>query len=258
MTVTLNRFLVLVLAIALSACAATPEEEAAENRLKRAANANVQLGVDYMRRGELETAEGKLQKALEQDPDSVRAHDAIAVLYGRIDENELAEKHFKKALSLKPDDSRTQNNYGLYLCQTGHYARAEEQFITAADNQLYSGRTAALTNAGVCANKIPDAEKAEQYFRAVLEIDPNYTPALLNMVNTTYEQGNYLSARGYLQRYEQLATYSAESLWLGVRIEDALKDRNASGRYGLLLKNNFPDSAQTKSLQEWENERRNR
>lgn len=258
MTVTLSRFLVLALVLVLSACAASPEKEAADNRLKRAAKANVALGVAYMRDGDLETAEGKLQKALEQDPDSVRAHDTIAVLYGRIDKDELAEKHFKKALSLDPDDSRTQNNYGLFLCQTGAYARAEEQFTKAADNQLYSGRTAALTNAGVCANKIPDVEKAEEYFRAVLEIDPNYIPALLNMVSTTCEQGNYMSARGYLQRYEQLAPYSAESLWLGVRVEDALKDRNASGRYGLLLKNNFPDSDQAKSLQEWENERRNR
>jgi type IV pilus assembly protein PilF len=258
MTVTLNRFLVVVLALVLSACAATPKEEAADNRLKRAAKANVQLGVAYMRDGDLETAEGKLRKALEQDPDSVRAHDAIAVLYGRIDKNELAEKHFKKALSLNPDDSRTRNNYGLYLCKAGAYAKADEQFNKAAENQLYSGRVAALTNAGVCANKIPDAEKAEQYFRSALVIDPNYTPALLNMVNTTYEKGNYLSARGYLQRYEQLAPYSAESLWLGVRVEDALKDRNASGRYGLLLKNNFPDTTQAKSLQEWENERRNR
>ena len=258
MTVTFNRFLVLALALVLSACAASPEQQADDLRVKRAGKANVQLGLAYMREGELETAEGKLQKALEQDPDSVRAHDAIAVLYGRIDKNELADTHFKKALSLKPDDSRTQNNYGLYLCQTGHYARAEEQFITAADNQLYSGRTAALTNAGVCANKIPDAEKAEQYFRTVLEIDKYYTPALLNMVSTTYEQGNYMSARGYLQRYEQVAPYSAESLWLGVRVENALKDRNAAGRYGLLLKNNFPDSDQAKSLQEWENERRNR
>lgn len=256
MTVTLSRFLVLALVLVLSACAASPEKEAADNRLKRAAKANVALGVAYMRDGDLETAEGKLQKALEQDPDSVRAHDTIAVLYGRIDKDELAEKHFKKALSLDPDDSRTQNNYGLFLCQTGAYARAEEQFTKAADNQLYSGRTGALTNAGVCANKIPDVEKAEEYFRAVLDIDPNYIPALLNMVSTTYEQGNYMSARGYLQRYEQLAPYSAESLWLGVRVENALKDRNAAGRYGLLLKNNFADSVQAKSLQEWENERR--
>lgn len=256
MTTTLNRFLIPVLVLVLSACAATQEEERADIRQKRAAKANVELGVAYMREGGLEIAEGKLRKAIEQDPDSVRAHDAIAVLYGRIEKNELAEKHFKRALSLNSEDSRTHNNYGLFLCQTGAYEEADKQFNLAASNPLYSGRPAALTNAGVCANKIPDAEKAEQYFRDVLEFAPDYTPALLNMVSTSYEQGKYMSARGYLQRYEQFAPHSAESLWLGARVEYALKDMSASGRYRLLLKNNFPDSNQAKSLQEWENERR--
>jgi type IV pilus assembly protein PilF len=136
MTVDLNRFLVLVLALVLTACAATPEEKRGEQRLIRASRANVQLGVAYMRENDLETAMTKLKKALKQDPDSVRVHDAIAVLYGRIDENELAEKHFRKALSLDPEDSRTHNNYGLYLCQTGDYVKAEEEFNKAASNQL--------------------------------------------------------------------------------------------------------------------------
>lgn len=252
------KLLVTLMIFVLSACAGTPEKQEDDQNMKRASRANVQLGVAYMQDNSLETAMIKLKKAIEQDPNSLRAHDAIAVLYGRIDENKLAEKHFKKALSLDPKDSRTHNNYGLYLCQTGDYVKADEEFNKAAGNPLYSGRIAALTNAGVCANKIPDPEKAEQYFRAALEKDPVYVPALLNMVRTSYEQGNYMSARGYLQRYEQVAPYSAESLWLGVRVEDALRDRDASGRYALLLKNNFPDTTQAKRLQEWENERQNR
>jgi len=254
----LKQVLVAILVLVLSACAASPEQQKDEQRLLQASRANQRLGVAYMEAGDLKTAADKLKKAIEQNPKSVRAHDAIAVLYGRIDENKLAEEHFKKALSLKSDDSRTHNNYGLFLCQTGEYLKADKQFNLAAADPLYSGRTAALTNAGVCANKSSDAEKAEQYFRAVLKIDPEYMPALLNMVQVSYSQSNYMSARGYLQRYEQVAPYSAESLWLGVRVEAALRDWDASGHYALLLKNNFPDTAQAKSLQEWENERRNR
>lgn len=138
------------------------------------------------------------------------------------------------------------------------FVNSEVHFNKAASNPLYSGRSATLTNAGVCANKIPDAEKAEQYYREALDVNPGFTPALLNMISTTYNQGKYMNARGYLQRLEQVSPYSAESLWLGVRVEDALKDYNASARYGLLLKNNFPESTQVKRLQEWENERRNR
>ena len=259
MIIKLTRLLLATLIIGLAACSSTPDKrQPDESRLKRASRYNVDLGVAYMQENQLDTAAVKLKKALEQDPDSARAHDAIAVLYGKIDENELAEKHFSKSLRLEPDNSRTHNNYGDFLCRNGEYDRAEKEFMTAAGNPLYPGRVMALTNAGVCANEIPDGEKAEQYFRRALEVDPNYTPALLHMVRTTYEQGNYLSARGYLQRFEAIAPYSAESLWLGVRIEQALGDRDASARYALLLRNNFPDTAQAKDLQEWENERRTR
>ena len=61
-----------------------------------------------------------------------------------------------------------------------------------------------------------------------------------------------------LQRIEELAPLSPELLWLGVRVEDAWGNREASARYGLLLKNNFPDAMQTRALQEWEDERLNR
>ena len=67
-----------------------------------------------------------------------------------------------------------------------------------------------------------------------------------------------MGARAYLQRIEELTPLTPELLWLGVRVEDAWGNHEAAARYGLLLKNNFPDSMQTKSLQEWEDERRQR
>lgn len=251
------KILPVLLVITLTACSSAPKVDEAA-RLRRAATANVQLGVAYMNDGNLETAMEKFSKAIEQDPKNATAYASIAVLYGQLNERELAEKNFRKALRLKPDDSRTHNNYGLLLCRQGHYIKAEEQFNAAASDPLYPGIAGTLTNAGVCASRIPDTEKAEEYFRRALDTDPRYIPALLHMISTTYSQGNYMNARGYLQRFEDIAPYSAESLWLGVRIEDALRDYNASARYGLLLSNNFPDTEQTKRLREWENERRHR
>lgn len=255
-----NRYIKILpalLVITLTACSSTPKVDEA-TRLRHAAAANVQLGVAYMGDGNLETAMEKFNKAIEQDPKNASAYESIAVLYGQLDEQELAEKSFRKALRLDPDDSRTHNNYGLLLCRQGHYIKAEEQFNAAASDLLYHGIAGALTNAGVCANRIPDAEKAEEYFRRALDTDPRYVPALMHMISTMYSQGNYMNARGYLQRFENIAPHSAQSLWLGVRIEDALRDYNASARYGLQLSNNFPDTEQTKRLREWENERRHR
>ena len=95
--------------------------------------------------------------------------------------------------------------------------------------------------------------KAEMYYRQSLDKDSTFGPALLQMASLSLGAENYLDARGYLQRYQQTSRQTPESLWLGVRIEYALKDHKAWGNYALQLKNNFPDSRQTAALMKWEN-----
>jgi type IV pilus assembly protein PilF len=242
----------------LGGCASTPSGEDNGQRLKQAARTNVQLGIEYMRDGDMEMSLNKFEKALDQDPELASAHGGIAVLYDRLNENEKAERHFRKALRLSPNNSQVQNNYGQFLCKQGEYDKADEQFDAAASNPVYSGRPAALTNAGTCAMQIPDLEMAETYFRNALEINGKFLPALSRMAQLRYDQSNYVGARAYLQRIEELTPLTPELLWLGVRVEDAWGNHEAAARYGLLLKNNFPDAAQTRSLQEWEDERYNR
>ena len=250
--------LLLPIFLLLAGCASTPSGHDDSQRHKQAAKANTQLGIAYMRDGEMEMSLNKFQKALDQDPELASAHGGIAVLYDRLDENDKAARHFRKALKLKPKNSQVQNNYGQFLCRQGEFEKADEQFNAAADNPVYSGRSAALTNAGTCAMQIPDLDKAEGYFRRALETDSRFLPALTRMAQLRYDEGNYVGARAYLQRIEELAPLSPELLWLGVRVEDAWGNHDASARYGLLLKNNFPDAMQTRALQEWEDERLNR
>jgi len=221
-----------------------------------AAEAYTQLGVEYLREGNYEMSLMKLEKALSLDPDLPAAHDAIAVLYEKVGENKLAEKHYKKALRLKPDNARGHNNYGQFLCFQERYEDAEKQFLLAANDPFYAQAAMALTNAGLCATRIPDNEMAEKYFRMTLQRDPDYPPALLQMGILSFSDGNYLSARAYLQRFQHATKHNPESLWLAIRTEFALGDHDAWGNYAVTLRNNFPRSEQAKLLQEWENERR--
>ena len=243
------------LVFALTACS-TLSTEKESRQDKRIADTNIQLAVAYMRSGDYDTALVKLHKALDADPDSATANGTLAILYETIGENELAEKHFKRALYLSPKDPQTHNNYGQYLCRQGAYSQALEQFNMAASEPLYPGLAASLTNAGICAGKIPDAKQAEDYFRKALEHDKNFSYALLQMANLMLTQEKYLAARAYIQRFDGVSAPSAESLWLGVRIESALGDMSAAGSYALKLKNNFPNTVEAAKLREWENEHR--
>ena len=70
------------------------------------------------------------------------------------------------------------------------------------------------------------------------------------MCEISFKLPNHLSARGYLQRYQQVARHTAKSLWLGIQIEQELGDKDAVSSYVLQLKNNFPDSQEAMQLHE--------
>jgi type IV pilus assembly protein PilF len=251
-----KRFVFVISVLLLAACAATPEQKVEQKNASAAADANTQMGVEFLRKGDYEQSRAKLEKALELEPDYAPAHDAIAVLYEKVGEDKLAEKHYKKSLRLNPDSSRAHNNYGQFLCFRDRYKEATRQFLEAAENPFYATPEVPLTNAGLCAARIPDIEEASEYYRLALTKNPQFATALLQMAIIRYEEGNYLGARGYLQRLEQAAAHNPQSLWLAVRTEYALSDHDAWGKYAIILKNNYPDSDETALLLEWENERR--
>ena len=214
------------------------------------AQSNLNLGIAYMRRGEYETALEKLKKAQEADPKYTPTLNALGLLYQKIGKPKEAEDFFKKALGYRPNDPHTLNNYGQFLCSNQRYDEAEQAFIKSANNPLYESPEISLTNAGTCALQNNSPEKAEVFLRQALEKNPRVPVALIQMAQLSYDQGNYLSARGYLQRYLEIASHTATSLWLGIQIEQQLGDKNIVSSYALLLKNNFPNSKEAELLRE--------
>jgi type IV pilus assembly protein PilF len=60
----------------------------------------------------------------------------------------------------------------------------------------------------------------------------------------SYDVARYLPARAYLQRYLEIGRHTPQSLWLGIRIERELGDKDALASYTLQLENGFPDSTE--------------
>lgn len=236
---------VLLMGLALSACVTTNEDGAIISQpkpnLKEAARINTQLGVDYMRRGNNEFAMEKLTRALQQDPGLAQAHSAIAVLYSRLGENEEAESHYRRALSLDGSGVNIRNNFGTFLCTSGREKEAFHYFEEAANERNNPSPERAWINAGLCAKRIPDLEKADAYFRKALQIQPNQTDALIQLAWIAYEQKEFLSARGFVQRYERSGPVTPEILWIAGRVEAALGDNAAALGYQGRLQREFPE-----------------
>ncbi len=242
----------------LVACATTNKQASSDTTAQTPAEVNTQLGIEYMREGMYEASLEKFQKALAQDPNLPAAHASVAVLYEQLGENGRADKHYRKAYNLSRDDPLILNNYGQYLCREGRLEEADRMFTKALQDPLYRHPEMILTNAGLCAEKRPDPELAEEYFREALQKNARFPPALRQMVRVSFARQQYLATRAYLQRVQELAPLTPEFLWIGVRAEAALGDQDAASSYGLLLKNEFPESEQAQALIEWERTRRGR
>lgn len=214
------------------------------------AQANMRLGVAYMEDGNYEKALEKLERARKADPSYPMVHNMLGLLYQRMGETGKAEESFKRGLSEAPNNSNLLNNYGQYLCAQNRPDEAEQAFLKARDNPLNDNPARSLTNAGTCALMNNNTDKAETYYRDALQLNPQQSLALVRMAEIQYEKGEYLSARGYLQRYLEIARHTPRSLWLGIRIERELGDNDTLSSYALLLKSNFPDSEEARLLRE--------
>jgi len=210
--------------------------------------ANLQLGIAYMSEGLYEEALEKLNRALQAKPDYPPTYNALGVLYQNLGDYEVAENNFKMAIKLNPNDSSALNNYGLLLCKIQRYEEADATFLKAVNNPLYATPELAYNNAGTCALNNGQTELAENYFNEALRRNPEVGPTLIQMSEISYDKGDYMPARGYLSRYLEFNRHTSKSLWLGIRIERVLGDKNAVSSYALLLRNQFSESEEAKLL----------
>jgi type IV pilus assembly protein PilF len=212
--------------------------------------ANMNLGVEYMRQGAYEDALEKLNRSILAKPDFAPTYNVLGLLYQKLGDPITAENNFKKSMELDPTDSSTYNNYGLFLCHNNRLKEAEKMFLDAANNPYYDSPEIAFTNAGICLldSKPEDSEK---YFKQALRKDSDYSHALIQMVDISYNRSEYDLAHQYLKRYKKNTHHTPKSLWLGVRIASELKNKDDLASYALLLRNKYPDSKEAKLMSEW-------
>lgn len=223
---------------------------------EEAAQINVDLGRSYLRKGDLQAAQTKLEKAVELDPDNVAAHSTLGLVYEGLDDQNGAEKQYRRAIAIGPNDPDALNSLAVFLCrQEATRNEALETFdraIAVPRSKYFSDKAMLNTNAGHCANKTRDLGRAEEYLRNALTYNSAYPPALFELADVAFQRQNYLQARAFLQRYTAVARPSPDVLWLSFQVETAMGDRNAADEAARILREDFPESVQTRLLLERE------
>lgn len=211
----------------------------------KAAQTRLSAGLQYLQNGSLLNAKRHLDKALELGADSPNVHFGLAYYYEQVKEFEKAEKSYKKALRIAPKNPDFLNGYGSFLCAKGEYEEAEEYFNKAIDQPTYADIESAFMNAGVCAKRANNRDKAAGYFRKALNRNSKLPVALIEMAEVEFYKKRYERAFKYIQRFEAVSRPTANSLWLGLRVAHHRKDKDARASYAIKLEQLFPDSDQT-------------
>jgi type IV pilus assembly protein PilF len=238
----LRAALLVLLASLLAGCVSTGKINPMETRKGRdqAREAYVQLGLGYLQEGNSERAKVPLRQALELDSSDASANAALALVFQAEGEVSLAEAHFKKALGSQGSDARILNNYGSFLFEQKRYKEAHEMFQKSAADPLYPERSRVFENLGITALALGQRDEAGQYLERALRLNSKQPRALLEMAELSYEDRQYVPARGYYDGFSQLSEQTARSLLLGIRLATVFQDKNKAASFGLQLKRLYP------------------
>ncbi len=216
--------------------------QAPVNEAQQSAKVHTELGSLYLLDGRIAVAQEEARAALAVDSSYAPAHNLLGLAHMMLNEPRLAEENFNKALSLAPGDPEISNNFGWFLCQNAREQRSIEYFMVAARNPLYTTPTRPYTNAGICSVRLKNDKAAEEYLMQAVRLNPTNTQALFWLADIAYRQGRYMEARQWLLDIEKMQEPTVELVWLALRTERKLGNREAELRYAAQLRRRFPGS----------------
>jgi len=234
----------------LTGCASSgggPERD--PTHAQKVAAIHTELAASYYERTQYGVALQEVGVALQADEDYAPAYNVRALVRMALREDDKADADFRRSLQLDRANSETHNNYGWFLCQHGRAKESINEFQEALKNPLYATPELAYVNLGSCSKKAGLIKDVESNLQRALILRPGMPEALYGLADWSYDSGNFAAAKSYFQRFSRAsAELNAEQLWLGVRIERKMRDRNAEASYALQLRKRFPDSRETQLL----------
>jgi type IV pilus assembly protein PilF len=174
---------------------------------KKQAKAFENLGMAFVREGNLRAGLAKLLEALKLDPENPYLHHEVALVYKDVGEYELSLPHFKKALALKPRFPEAQNNLGTLYLLLRDWDRAIECFQKAVDDVLYKTPHVGYNNLGLAYYNKGELQKALDKYRHAIRLFPSYSLCYRNM-GIAYEATNKWDLA--IDAYEKAIFYAPE------------------------------------------------
>lgn len=248
----LRVLLLLLFCVVIQGCVSQERQAELDEKAKKMAKAsdlNVQLGIGYLRQGNMQRAKSKLMLALDEAPNSLDALGAMAYYFDKVGEKDRAQQYYLKALRASHGKGAQLNNYGAFLCREGKYLEATEYFLQASKDIDYLNTGGALENAGLCSLEIPNKDLAVTYFEKALEQDPKRFQSLYRLAKIAYDKKQYQKCLDQIKRYQGGSELRPQILWLAYQASLDLGDTKQANEYAWIIKKRFADSNEFKLLE---------
>lgn len=210
-----------------------------ETESRKRARVRLELALGYFSNGQTEVALDNVKQAIAIDPNLFEVHNLRGLIYMRLNEVPLAEESFKHALSLNPKAATVQHNYGWLLCQQSRLSESYQQFNLALANPTYAERAKTLMALGLCQIKGGQRADAESSLLRAYELDAGNPITGFNLATLALQRRDYVRAQFYVRRINNSELANAESLWLGIKIERQMGNRDGMAQLGGQLKKRF-------------------
>lgn len=216
------------------------ESDEPENH--RRARIRLELASNYFESGQTQVALDEVKQALAANPAYVDAYNLRGLIYMRLDDYAQAEESFRRALTINKSASGILHNYAWLLCQQARYAEADQQFEKVMADPTYRSRNRTLMAQGICQKRAGQNGKAELTLLKAYELDSANPIVAYNLSSLIFGRGEFAKAQFYIRRLNNSELANAESLWLGIKVERALRDPVTQQQLAIQLGKRFPDS----------------
>ncbi len=223
--------------------------ESDEPEARKRARLRLELAVAYFDKGQTTDALDHLKQSINADPTLFEAYNLRGLIYMRLNDIPLAEESFRRAISINPKAATVQHNYAWMLCQQSRFPESVQLFNSALANPGYGERAKTWMAQGLCQMKSGHLADAESSFLRSYELDAGNPITAYNLSLLMYQRGEFVRAQFYMRRLNNSELANAESLWLGIKVERRMENRDAMAQLGAQLKKRYPQSREYQALE---------
>ena len=168
----------------------------------QSAGAGVDDGMKALNEGRYEAAAQAFAKAIEADPNDYTAHFNLAMAYSFLNRDAEGITEYRKTLELKPGLYQAQLNEGILLLRQKQASEAQPLLEAAAAQKPTEFRPRFYLAEAQLAGG--DTAKAEQSYRAALEVDGKSAAAQLGLGRALEREGKLADAAPHFRQAAEL------------------------------------------------------